>query len=419
MSSTNTDFDAKLLDWLYGELDTEAEASFEAYLEAHPEQRAEAYALRETRVAFQGLPHAEPPTVLTAMLMQKAAAAVQPKQGVWSAIVSFFQPVILHPAASAMATLILLVGVAGTLHLRNGNMVAEPTIVSSEAERPESVPSAAAALTTTADEAEPEPPSEPVASREEPVKAMEEGRFENQPTVAPGARGYTADLASPEQEESLKSAAAPKAGQRVSQRLDSNLDSDKATGLSDPRMQGTALADGFASNAISGGALGSEVGTATLDERFSDGKARNRRTARDNAEGEAPAPVKRAAPKTGKKKAAAKPAPSSWEQEQVRSFQTAARSKRCRDAGRIANDIREKSPLAYKQKVEGSPEESNCSYSIARETKRRKSVRAKRSLSKKSKTRKGGKSVPKNAVAAPEKDSFAADTPAQEATENR
>ena len=92
--------------------------------------------------------------------------------------------------------------------------------------------------------------------------------------------------------------------------------------------------------------------------------------------------------------------PKSWESQQVADFQVAARGKRCRDAGRIANDLKEKSPLAYKENVKGSPEESDCSYYIASETKRRKTARTKRAA--KSKKAGQGKSVPKKAVAAPE-----------------
>jgi hypothetical protein len=73
---------------------------------------------------------------------------------------------------------------------------------------------------------------------------------------------------------------------------------------------------------------------------------------------------------------------------------------------RIANDLKKKSPLAYKQNVKGSPEESDCDYYIASETKRRKTARTKLAVSKSKKStpaRKGqGKSVPKKAVAAPE-----------------
>lgn len=163
---------------------------------------------------------------------------------------------------------------------------------------------------------------------------------------------------------------------------------------------GFAFASDVTANAISGGAIATGSESLALNETTT--------KSRDEAKAE-PARRQRAAPAPSVKGATAKKDASNWEQQQVVSFQAAARTKRCRDAGRIANDLREKNPRAYDQNVKGSPEESDCSYFIASETKRRSKARtAKRALtkSKKSNVKGQGKSIPKKAIAAPQADEF-------------
>ncbi len=392
MSSSNTDFDATLLDWLYGELDSEAAASFEAHLETHPEHKAEALALRETRMAFQQLPQAEPSSALTAVLMQQAAASAQPKQGMWASIVGFFQPVMLHPAAAAMATVVLLAGVAGTLYLRNGDMVAEPTVASSKAERTSGAQPGAAPPVAAV---EPDLGVDQTLARDE--ESEQDGNGSENGAKNDNSRALAADLASPAQEERLRSALAREGGEQEQPRKPRNATKSRAG-----KGQGD---DGFAfdstSNAISGGAIADSK--AKLSDKTHKREApakKNRSSSRGLVGGStpetatvAPSPV-----------VTATKAPPSWETKNVQDFQIAARGKRCREAGRIANDLKEKSPQVYKQSVEGSPEESNCSSYIASETKRRKMARSKRAARKsKQKARKGqGKSVPRKAVAAPQ-----------------
>lgn len=398
MSSSNTDFDATLLDWLYGELDSDAMASFEAHLETHPEHRAEAHALRDTRMAFQELPQAEPSGALTAMLMQQAAASVQPKEGLWASIVGFFQPIVLHPAAAAMATVVLLAGVAGTLYLKNGNMVAEPTAASSKAERPSEAPGAVA--------------PEPAMFADRESEGLDEAKSKNAQEAPDSkadddgdSRSFSADLASPAQEEVLRAAMSQDDSQLERQSRATGKSKLSAKDVTEKELQGARAegrdGDNFAfnnstSNAISGGALALD-GKPVVDQKAPAKKSRSSRGMVGGSTAETIAPPSPTVSKTST------PAnkPQSWESQQVADFQVAARGKRCRDAGRIANDLKEKSPLAYKQNVKGSPEETDCSYYIASETKRRKTARTKRAA--KSKKKAGqGKSVPKKAVAAPQ-----------------
>jgi anti-sigma factor RsiW len=334
MSSSNTDFDATLLDWLYGELDSDAMASFEAHLETHPEHKAEAHALRDTRMAFQELPQAEPSGALTAMLMQQAAASVQPKEGIWASIVGFFQPVVLHPAAAAMATVVLLAGVVGTLYLKNGSMVAEPTAVSSKAERPAQAPGAAA----------PEPAMFGDRESESVDDGAKSGNAKSvnaqlEPTAKAddnNARKFSADLASPAQEEVLRAAISQEDG-RLGRQSRKDATDKVQLGAREEGGDGDSFAfNNSTSNAISGGAVAIDSKLQELNEQT---PAKKNRSRRGMVGGSTPETVAPPSPKVSKTSTPANK-PQSWESQQVADFQVAALGKRCRDAGRIAYELK-------------------------------------------------------------------------------
>ncbi len=405
MSSSNIDFDAKLLDWLYGELDSDDVASFEAYLETHPEQRSEAYALRDTRSAFQGLPEAEPSKALTSSLMQQAASAAQPKGGLWASFVGFFQPLVMHPAAAAMATIVVVAGVAGTLYLRTGSIGTQAAAPVSAAEPPQERLAATARASEGKDQFALAPKPEFADSKSAGDMAWELGEDEEpkavdeakalEPVEVRGrdmdnARGFTAGVASKSQEKLLAKASRP--NKKTKSKADSN-------GPRRRQLSQGVLGD-VTTNAISGGGVPLELGSEGTSEI-----ARSAPAAK-------PAPTSTATREQANKqdKAVADGKVASWEAQQVQQFQAAARRKRCKDAGRIANDLKERSPSTYKKDVQGSREESSCSYSIASETKRRKSARAKTARKKRAGA---GKSVPKRATAAPAEDSFEAEAEAE------
>lgn len=127
MSSTKSDFDALLMDWLYHELDQAEAERFEDHLAMHPAARSEAESLKYTRAAFKNLEEAEPAHALSAILLREAALTASAKESWWSRGAAFLQPILVHPGLSAVATLILLCGVAGALYLREGGPTfAEP-----------------------------------------------------------------------------------------------------------------------------------------------------------------------------------------------------------------------------------------------------------------------------------------------------
>jgi hypothetical protein len=125
------ELDALLVGALYGELEPADEARLAAHLESHPTDRTALDDLRSTRKTlldsrFFEL-HFDPPASVSALLVQEAARraprAAEPDEGWFMRFVRMFA---LHPAMAAAATLVLVVGVAGTLYMKRGADFAAP-----------------------------------------------------------------------------------------------------------------------------------------------------------------------------------------------------------------------------------------------------------------------------------------------------
>ncbi|HEY3807604.1 MAG TPA: hypothetical protein VGL61_33615 [Kofleriaceae bacterium] len=125
------ELDALLVGALYGELEPADEARLAAHLESHPTDRTALDDLRSTRKTlldsrFFEL-HFDPPAQVSALLVQEAARraprAAESGDGWFMRFVRMFA---LHPAMAAAATLVLVVGVAGTLYMKKGAELAAP-----------------------------------------------------------------------------------------------------------------------------------------------------------------------------------------------------------------------------------------------------------------------------------------------------
>jgi len=128
------DIDALLIGALYGELTPADEARLAAHLDSHPTDRGALddlktarAAVRESRIFELQL---DPPQAVSALLLQEAhrrapkRAAVE-AEAKESWFYRFTRVFLAHPAMAAAAMLVLVVGVAGTLYMKNGNMSAE------------------------------------------------------------------------------------------------------------------------------------------------------------------------------------------------------------------------------------------------------------------------------------------------------
>jgi len=133
------DIDALLVGALYGELSSTEQAQLTAHLESHPADRNALDDLKAVRERFTSSRifevQLEPPQSVSALLLQEAARRA-PKQVLAadkkeSWFDRFVRSFIAHPAMAAAATLVLVLGVAGTVYL-NGGDTAQPRIAQSE-----------------------------------------------------------------------------------------------------------------------------------------------------------------------------------------------------------------------------------------------------------------------------------------------
>jgi hypothetical protein len=125
------ELDALLVGALYGELGPADEARLAAHLESHPTDRTALDDLRSTRKTLVDARFFElwfePRPAVSALLVQEAARRAPRSEATgegWFA--RFTRSVLSHPAMAAAAMLVVVVGVAGTLYMKKGDL-AEPS----------------------------------------------------------------------------------------------------------------------------------------------------------------------------------------------------------------------------------------------------------------------------------------------------
>ena len=115
-----TDIDALLIGALYGELAPADEARLTAHLESHPADRTALADLTQTRARFRDsrlfATQFDPPQSVTALLLQEAARRAPARDGWFQRLV---RSLTAHPAMAAAMTLVIVVGVAGSLYMRH------------------------------------------------------------------------------------------------------------------------------------------------------------------------------------------------------------------------------------------------------------------------------------------------------------
>ncbi|HSR99997.1 MAG TPA: hypothetical protein VLM79_23240 [Kofleriaceae bacterium] len=163
------DIDALLIGALYGELTPADEARLTAHLESHPADRSALADLTRTRaqiqesrvLAFQ----ADPPQAVSALLLQEAARrAPRPQRESEGWFQRLARSLMAHPALATAATLVVVVGVAGTLYVRNGDKLAATSAREVASETTETTAVAPAGATATPPAAAPAIAAEPPAS---------------------------------------------------------------------------------------------------------------------------------------------------------------------------------------------------------------------------------------------------------------
>jgi hypothetical protein len=175
--------DELMMDWLYEELDPASSSRVAEHMGICPRCSAQAGALRRTREAFRGLSDLEPPASVSAILLHEAArrapsvaaapvkaapARASDGEGFGAWLRSWLRPLAMHPAATALATLVLVAGVAGALFVRHGADMAAPRPVGSSEAPPAWTGEAAADRTSPASA-----PTEAPAEEKAPAAAPE------------------------------------------------------------------------------------------------------------------------------------------------------------------------------------------------------------------------------------------------------
>ncbi len=408
MSACN-DIDALMIDWLYEELDEVKSAEFDHHLAGCARCRSEVESLQQTRAAVREWPEVEPPSAVTAILLHEAAKHVPAKRravaiaardddkpGLWAWLVGMMAPVVRHPAAAALATLVLVAGVAGSLYLREVK-IAQPLVKS------ESPPPVRAELAHT-----------PAAAAAPDKSGRDFGKRSGE--LDP-ADSYAVQLADEGDIERLSRELAQDPF------ADSNRDQQVATKAPTP-VRGNELADrkrkiskkppatpqwdGTLANAVSGAdeLVDLEEANQPLADKtrdFSGGVLGGTSVASDDSRGAEQSKMGRAVnspvtitSKASKKKDYASPPPPpaqgeataqyrpydakrelKWAQTEERKLSDALRGQRCRDAARIANDILDRNPDYYYTKVERSKAIKSCAWYVKDERQKRSRRRSK------------------------------------------
>jgi hypothetical protein len=415
------DIDSLMMDWLYQELDTVTSAPFDAHVDGCARCRAELDSLARTREAMQALPAHESPSSITAILMHEAAkrapaparAAAVPLgdgeggRGFFGWLASLLDPIVAHPAATALATLVLVAGVAGSMYLRGEHRVATPVIASHTEAPPASEP------------ARPERPAETPAP--EPTVRMPDS---NADTATLLEQGYAADLV-PEMMEPADLAERKTGKGKLERSRDLAKEqaapgggpvSANAVSGADPLID--TEADGDVLELQLGGELGNAPRTAPPPPRAPSRRAQNGSPTSTPSTKKSPQkpsvsrpPVvtvpsdKSARDGRARENQQAAAAERAWAQTQANKLEDAARLKRCNDAAQIANDILDRNPDYYYARVTGSVSVKSCSGFVTAERKRRDRVTRSNKAKPKSPA---PASSSKDAKAAPQPDEAAA-----------
>jgi hypothetical protein len=367
--------DELMMDWLYEELDPPRSAGVSEHLESCARCSEQLGALRSTRAALRDLPQLEPPPAISAILIHEAARrapAVEAPDfaaaptGFWQKLRAAFRPLVLHPAATAIASLILVAGVAGALYVRSAWDIGDPHAI------PDQAPMA------------PETPVAEAPARLEETQgaagAAEPGGGKV-PQSAPRADGVAAQLLEGEKEADLRDATRAKRDVERKQRFASKPKQAPAdepaksatTGGSDPMLAVERGDQSAAANTVSG--AGPAAPAPPAKELADEDKAEQGRTA----------PLKKN---------------QGWLQVQEQRLTALVRNKRCREAATVANDILDRDPDYYARRVGALKEVELCRAYIGNEQRRRAAARQ-------AQPPKGGAGAPAQTKAAPQPDEAA------------
>ena len=123
-----TTFDLLLVDWLYDELEPAEAARFTRHIDGCDACWQTAEAMTRIRALMRELPEEPPPEAVSSRILHQAAEQVAGtrRPGLWSWLAGSLEMLWAHPAAAALASMVLIAGVAGALFTRGKLEMAAP-----------------------------------------------------------------------------------------------------------------------------------------------------------------------------------------------------------------------------------------------------------------------------------------------------
>lgn len=404
------DIDGLMMDSLYQELARDQKGDFDAHLDGCARCQGELAMFQRTREAVAAMPEVEPPSSISAILLHEAAkASPAPARaaaplddddepaGILGWFSRLLNPIVLHPAATAMATLVLVAGVAGSIYIRGDHRV------------------------TTHEAASVVAAPEPALEHRGGLMRMPDDTASR----AAGEAGYAADIAPLEQEvgrwdDGAKGNGAPEPEGKLAETTQRVSRGGERAVVAPPKTGKNKSAPTVA-NAVSG----TDV-LVDLDDAPGDGlELAKKKPAVVTPSAPPPPPAQDPSPSTApgnyrvykeeekasdKTVADKRKSETVWAAGKQQQLEEAAKLKRCQDAARIANDILDRNPDYYYQRVDRSSSVKTCSGFVSAERDRRAQSRGKKRAAKpKKSTSKKGASSSDKAQAAPARDEAASE----------
>jgi Putative zinc-finger len=382
-----TTFDLLLVDWLYDELEPAAAARFTRHIDGCDACWQTAEAMTRIRALMRGLPEEPASEAVSVRILHQAAEQVASasRRGLWAWLAGSLQMAWAHPAAAALATMVLIAGVAGALFARGKLDMAAPN--SSMSAESAQLPASDVPAASGATGASPVAPAEEVVQSSEKF-AAELGEAETQRDRVSRTRGQVRrDSAAAEPEGSERAATVEQRPARDLRPAPAALavDLDLVT-ESDPTQERQAAPDGEADDkprdragaqasvgagraagpaagttgSTPDGAPGATPGDAIAAAPTTASNARPRATiegegedrgARKSDDKGQPAQPRQEAPKRDDR---------TWAETMHDALRAALRQTECARAVQIAEDIRAREPGYYRTLIANSKELAAC-----------------------------------------------------------
>lgn len=398
------DIDALLIGSLYGELSSTEEARLSAHLESHPADRSALANLsrardvvRESRILQVQF---DPPQSISALLMQEAARRAPKARDELGWFQRFMRSFIAHPAMAAAAMLVLIIGVAGTVYVRQGDHFANQTKDDSaltEADRAGSMPTGSSSTAQQqAEQSKLQAPGDVVATGSSDDFQVQLEDQAKQPADGPADKAASPSGADRGKAEAFGAAKKNKADEGLALEMNEGRRNRLAKESSDSRDPSPS-ANSTTRKPAAKAAPRLDVSTPNQGPKDFDSRGTVSRSEAEAADGKvavggtsggagtapsaprapnpgaAPPPPAPAAPGPATVAAEEKPRPDplvAWAKEQHGKVIAAVKAGNCQNAANIAVQISNRAPAYYASNVESDRTLKNCmSYITAQREK--------------------------------------------------